>query len=195
MARDGFWKQFSKVKALPRVKELAWRICRDIVPMHGNLCGRGMELDPLCPLCEMEPKYVVHVFCFATMSKLFGSRLSWVWGHQPCCNKGSLIFCFSFSTWLMMNLYKLFLLVCVRFGREGIVWFLTIYKLIFHDFLKNNNNWCFSFPRGRMSHVLPLGLLRLLVEFHLVMERSKSTLMLCVTMDVFACWLYGSWWI
>ncbi|XP_057428231.1 uncharacterized protein LOC130721452 [Lotus japonicus] len=48
------WQIFWKTPALPRCKDLAWRICCSLLPVRDSLWRKGVNIDPSCPLCGHE---------------------------------------------------------------------------------------------------------------------------------------------
>ncbi|XP_057415840.1 uncharacterized protein LOC130710549 [Lotus japonicus] len=47
-----FWKALWTAAALPRCKEIAWRVAVNIVPVNGVLRRRGIEVDDTCVFCK-----------------------------------------------------------------------------------------------------------------------------------------------
>src|ERR1044072_1530174 len=59
-------------------KELAWRCCHGILPLRPQLSIRGMDIDPLCPVCHEENETALHCLfhCREARHTWFGSTLS-----------------------------------------------------------------------------------------------------------------------
>ena len=55
------WKKVWSFAALPRCKELAWRCCNNILPVKTQLSVRGMDVDPLCPVCIEYEETALHI--------------------------------------------------------------------------------------------------------------------------------------
>ncbi|KAL2937723.1 hypothetical protein RDABS01_021172, partial [Bienertia sinuspersici] len=54
------WKVLWGAKIKPKIKMFAWKALHGGLPVKQNLCRRGMEVDPLCPLCGAEAEMDVH---------------------------------------------------------------------------------------------------------------------------------------
>lgn len=54
------WKGIWETGAAPKCKSFVWRACQKVLPVNVNLQNRGVDVDPLCPLCQMEPETVTH---------------------------------------------------------------------------------------------------------------------------------------
>lgn len=55
-----------------------WRLCWGAIPVRANLCARGMEIDSLCHVCEVETETLFHAFfgCCHVVPFWFASPLS-----------------------------------------------------------------------------------------------------------------------
>ncbi|XP_057438408.1 uncharacterized protein LOC130730413 [Lotus japonicus] len=73
-----FWKALWSVEALPRCKEMAWRVAKKIISVRHALRIRGMQVEEECPFCCASPETVVHVLFMC----LIVSR--W-WFASPMC--------------------------------------------------------------------------------------------------------------
>ena len=53
---------------MPKLKVFLWQICHDALATRTNLLKRGLNLDPICPLCHSELESISHLFtqCFIT---------------------------------------------------------------------------------------------------------------------------------
>src|ERR1044072_7853508 len=71
------WKKLWSSTALPRCKELAWCCCNNILPVRKQLSVRGMEVDPICPVCYEHEETVLHIIfhCREARRTWFGSPL------------------------------------------------------------------------------------------------------------------------
>ncbi|XP_057418378.1 uncharacterized protein LOC130712568 [Lotus japonicus] len=54
------WKGIWETGAAPKCKSFVWRACQKVLPVNVNLQNRGVDVDPLCPLCQMEPETVTY---------------------------------------------------------------------------------------------------------------------------------------
>ncbi|XP_057453056.1 uncharacterized protein LOC130744912 [Lotus japonicus] len=72
------WKKFWRTSAQPRCKEVVWRVVSSLLPVRAALRRRGMDVDPLCPVCANEEETVFHLFvsCPVAQNFWFGSPLS-----------------------------------------------------------------------------------------------------------------------
>jgi hypothetical protein len=60
---EGFnWLQIWKLECSLKVKMLIWRIAHDSLPHRVNLERRGIELDPICPVCNRLNEDGAHLF-------------------------------------------------------------------------------------------------------------------------------------
>lgn len=48
------WRKFWKAPTLPRCKDVAWRVCMNILHVCASLRQRGVDVDSLCSLCGLE---------------------------------------------------------------------------------------------------------------------------------------------
>ncbi|XP_057452127.1 uncharacterized protein LOC130743933 [Lotus japonicus] len=65
------WQKFRGSSALPRCKEMAWRLIRGFVPVNSKLKRRHMEVDEQCVWCYQENETLEHVFLSCTAAKMF----------------------------------------------------------------------------------------------------------------------------
>ena len=47
---------------MPKLKVFLWQICHDALATRTNLLKRGLNLDPICPLCHPELESISHLF-------------------------------------------------------------------------------------------------------------------------------------
>jgi hypothetical protein len=60
---EGFnWLQIWKLECSLKAKMLIWRIAHDSLPHRVNLERRGIELDPICPVCNRLNEDGAHLF-------------------------------------------------------------------------------------------------------------------------------------
>ncbi|XP_057415033.1 uncharacterized protein LOC130709921 [Lotus japonicus] len=74
----GFWKGFWASTALPRCKQVSWRVVSGYLPLRAKLIRRHVDVDPGCNLCAEESETEEHLFmhCPSTCQVLFASPLS-----------------------------------------------------------------------------------------------------------------------
>ncbi|KAJ1431909.1 Reverse transcriptase zinc-binding domain [Sesbania bispinosa] len=65
------WRAIWKIQALPRHKQLLWRIKKDCLPVRATLLRRGMNIDPICPRCMAEEESIEHAFFTCTWAQEF----------------------------------------------------------------------------------------------------------------------------
>lgn len=72
------WKKLWRKSSQPRCKAGAWRVVSHLLPVRDSLWRKGLDVDPLCHLCESDVETVHHLFltCFIAQSFRFGSPLS-----------------------------------------------------------------------------------------------------------------------
>ncbi|XP_057453128.1 uncharacterized protein LOC130744990 [Lotus japonicus] len=84
--RDGLWRDIWKLKSIPRCKDMAWRICHGFLPTTQCLARRGVQLEPVCPMCGEDEESIAHalIFCPQVSPIWFMSSLSMNFsGPQP----------------------------------------------------------------------------------------------------------------
>lgn len=59
---DKPWKVIWSINLPNRVNNFLWRTAKNILPTRGNLCKKGIKIDPVCPLCNLEPETSEHLF-------------------------------------------------------------------------------------------------------------------------------------
>lgn len=59
---DKPWKGIWSINLPNRVNNFLWRTAKNILPTRGNLCKKGIKIDPVCPLCNLEPETSEHLF-------------------------------------------------------------------------------------------------------------------------------------
>lgn len=65
------WKIFGKSPALPRCKDFAWRACCSLLFVRNSLWRRGVDVDPMCPLCGVVNGTVTHLWLACSLSWSF----------------------------------------------------------------------------------------------------------------------------
>lgn len=50
---NGFLNLLWSSKAIPRCKDLVWRVCSEVLPVKEVLVPRGLELDVACMFCDV----------------------------------------------------------------------------------------------------------------------------------------------
>ena len=49
-----------KLNVLPKIQFFLWKCAHNSIGVNECLVGRGMNIDPLCPLCRKEPESIIH---------------------------------------------------------------------------------------------------------------------------------------
>ena len=60
--RTGNWGSIWKLKVLPKVKNLLWRICQGCLPTRARLLDKGVNCTSLCAMCDESYEDTSHVF-------------------------------------------------------------------------------------------------------------------------------------
>jgi len=47
---------------MPKLKVFLWQLCHASLPTRGTLLRRGLQIDPLCPLCNNDIEDLEHLF-------------------------------------------------------------------------------------------------------------------------------------
>ncbi|XP_031101785.1 uncharacterized protein LOC116005682 [Ipomoea triloba] len=56
------WRVLWQTKLPPTILNFVWRCGRDVLPTRMALAGRGINVDPLCPLCHSFQETPLHLF-------------------------------------------------------------------------------------------------------------------------------------
>ncbi|KAF7808930.1 uncharacterized protein G2W53_035673 [Senna tora] len=57
-----------------KIKHFVWRACKEILPVCDSLARRGIDISPVCPLCNSEPESVFHALFRCSSLEDFWSR-------------------------------------------------------------------------------------------------------------------------
>ncbi|KAL6228202.1 hypothetical protein ACLB2K_002156 [Fragaria x ananassa] len=73
------WNTIWKLNVTPKVKNFMWRIMVNALPSYLNLFNRKIIQNPLCPVCELFPKSIEHIFlqCHGVVCSWFASDLNY----------------------------------------------------------------------------------------------------------------------
>jgi ribonuclease HI len=67
---QGFhWKEIWKAECTPNVQQFLWRIAHNSLPHRLSLQRRGMDIDPICPLCSRLNEDGCHLFLWCKTVK------------------------------------------------------------------------------------------------------------------------------
>ncbi|CAJ2636059.1 unnamed protein product [Trifolium pratense] len=75
----GQWNNIWHAKIPPKVKNLIWRIGRDVLPTRKKLNSRGVQCPMHCVVCNDGDEYSTHILFSCTSSVLAASRNNKVW--------------------------------------------------------------------------------------------------------------------
>jgi hypothetical protein len=71
---SALWKTMWKLQFPNAAKNFFWRACHNLLPTKDNLLRRKVVKEPLCPVCEREPKIVAHaLWACPAASNVWGS--------------------------------------------------------------------------------------------------------------------------
>ena len=63
LRREGYWQGIWRLKVPPKIKNLVWRICRDVVPTMRRLQDKGVQCPLSCVVCNGPEEDLNHI-CF-----------------------------------------------------------------------------------------------------------------------------------
>jgi len=67
---EKLWKEIWRVNLPERVTNFIWRLSKNILPTRGNLCKKGVKIEPLCPMCNSYMETTHHLFMECNFAKL-----------------------------------------------------------------------------------------------------------------------------
>ena len=62
------FKWIWKLDVMPKIRIFMWQICHNALPVKGTLFRRGLQIEPLCPLCLAEIEDIDHLFGHCTIA-------------------------------------------------------------------------------------------------------------------------------
>jgi hypothetical protein len=80
----GSWNLIWRAKIPPKVKNLLWRICRNILPTRLKLNSRGVQCPTSCAVCNTEDEDIMHVFFMCQKSVQCWQRTG-LWDRLNTC--------------------------------------------------------------------------------------------------------------
>jgi hypothetical protein len=63
LRRDGFWQGIWRLKVPPKIKNLMWRMCRNVIPTRRRLQDKGVQCPLTCVVCNGPEEDLDHI-CF-----------------------------------------------------------------------------------------------------------------------------------
>jgi hypothetical protein len=73
------WKVIWGCSVPPKVKILAWKICRNAISTHTNLARRSLPVSRQCPICGLEEEDSFHVFMRCPHAQQLWEAMEEVW--------------------------------------------------------------------------------------------------------------------
>ena len=67
--RTPLWRKIWHLKIPAKIRIFAWRACMNGLPTRLNLYQRGVNINPLCPMCEQEPESISHTLLHCNFAK------------------------------------------------------------------------------------------------------------------------------
>ena len=67
--RTPLWRKIWHLKIPAKIRISAWRACVNGLSTRLNLCRRGVNINPLCPMCEQEPESISHTLLHCNFAK------------------------------------------------------------------------------------------------------------------------------
>ena len=64
------WNSIWKLECPTKIKMFMWRIAHNSLPHRLNLLRRGMDLDPICPMCNRMNEDGAHLFLKCKAAKM-----------------------------------------------------------------------------------------------------------------------------
>jgi hypothetical protein len=62
LRREGYWQGIWRLKVPPKIKNLVWHICRDVVPTRRRLQDKGVQCPMSCVSCNGPEEDLNHLF-------------------------------------------------------------------------------------------------------------------------------------
>ena len=66
------WKKIWGLQVPNKVKHLAWKACRDLLPIKTNLIRKKVITESYCDVCKLHQEDVVHALSIAQLCNQFG---------------------------------------------------------------------------------------------------------------------------
>ena len=148
-----------KVETLPKVHFFLWLCLHNSVPVGEVLGSRGLNLDPICNLCNKEMESVEHLVSGCEMAKDFWQELK-----VPYCVKDT--FNLPIGKWLESNCRS----EAISFFM-GIPWKILFPIGVWHLWLHRNN---FVFKSGKVERSWFKKCIRESVEFYAIGFNAKA---------------------
>jgi ribonuclease HI len=94
LRRDGYWQGIWRLKVPPKIKNLVWRICRNVVPTRRRLQDKGVQCPLDCVICGGPEEDLDHICFNCPFSVQVWQRIGfWNVIQQIRANTGSVADC------------------------------------------------------------------------------------------------------
>jgi hypothetical protein len=94
LRRDGYWQGIWRLKVPPKIKNLVWRICRNVVPTRRRLQDKGVQCPLDCVMCNGPEEDLDHICLICPFSVQVWQHLGfWNVIRQTRANTGSVAEC------------------------------------------------------------------------------------------------------
>ncbi|KAK2398440.1 putative mitochondrial protein [Trifolium repens] len=94
LRRDGHWQGIWRLKIPPKVKDLMWRMCRNVVPTRKRLQDKGVQCPLTCVSCSESEEDLDHICFHCPFSVQVWQRIGfWNVIQQTRANTGSVADC------------------------------------------------------------------------------------------------------
>jgi hypothetical protein len=94
LRRGGFWQGIWRLKVPPKIRNLIWRICRNVVPTRRRLHDKGVQCPLTCVACNDSGEDLDHLFFNCPFTMQVWQRLGlWTTIQQTRNNTGSVAEC------------------------------------------------------------------------------------------------------
>jgi len=69
-----------RLDVAPKIKVFLWQLCHNSLPSRGTLLRRGLQLDPVCPVCNADIEDTDHLFVSCPMvQQVWGMAVAHKW--------------------------------------------------------------------------------------------------------------------
>jgi hypothetical protein len=94
LRRDGYWQGIWRLKVPPKIKNLVWRICRNVVPTRRRLQDKGVQCPLDCVICSGPEEDLDHIYFNCPFSIQVWQHIGfWNVIQQTRANTGSMADC------------------------------------------------------------------------------------------------------
>jgi hypothetical protein len=137
----GSWNEIWRAKIPPKVKNLLWRIGRNVLPTRMHLYGRGVHCPTNCSVCNEGDEDTLHVLFFCHKSIQCWQQVG-LWDIVSTClntNNSFVKISLSFYIGWTKMIKNCLVLWCGAYGSGGIIKFGRISPSLIKLFAKELN--------------------------------------------------------